>query len=197
MGRIEFARRRIMLHSMAASMAAPNDALNGRPATRFVEVQRFRQWWMIAIIAGASGLVWYCFVVQILLGQPVGTKPASDAAVWVLTALIGVGFPLFFASISMRTVVDADGVTIRFFPVWTRRIRLADIASAAAVTYHPIMDYGGWGIRWSFAGWCYNVSGNRGVKVTLADGSQVMIGSGRAEELAASIDGMRSATLPA
>ncbi len=170
----------------ASGDTAPHHS--GEPVRRaFVESQRFRQWWLIALILGIAGLMWYCFVVQILLGTPVGTRPAPDAVVWLLTVLFGVGFPALFLMITMRTEVDDAWLTIRFRPFLRRRIRLADITAAAAVTYHPIMDYGGWGIRWSFAGWCYNVSGNRGVRITLADGRVVMIGSRRAEELADAI----------
>lgn len=173
-------------HGTAADAIDPqNSGASAHPA--FVESQRFRQWWLIALILGIAGLMWYCFVVQILLGTPVGTRPAPDGVVWLLTVLFGVGFPVLFLLITMRTEVGDGWLTIRFRPFMRRRIRLADITAAAAVTYHPIMDYGGWGVRWSFAGWCYSVAGSRGVRITLADGRVVMIGSQRAEELAEAI----------
>jgi hypothetical protein len=58
-----------------------------------------------------------------------------------------------------------------------------------ARTYRPILEYGGWGIRYSpFGQGCaYNVSGNRGVQLELADGQRILIGSQRAEELARAI----------
>ena len=33
-----------------------------------------------------------------------------------------------------------------------------------AIKYNPIIDYGGWGIKHSYIGKVYNVSGNFGVK---------------------------------
>ena len=51
--------------------------------------------------------------------------------------------------------------------------------------YRPILDYGGWGIRWGPGkGWAYNVSGNRGVQLELLDGKQLLIGSQNPEKLA-------------
>ena len=168
-------------------MNAPAIGLSSASCPPFVEVQRFRQPWLIAIVLGIAGLLWWGFTAQIVLGQPWGSKPAPDAMLWVLFLLVGIGFPALFAFGSMLTTLDGDGVLIRYMWVVKRRIAWRDIRSASAVTYHPIMDYGGWGVRWSFKGWCYNVSGNRGVTVALANGSSVLIGSQRPEELTEAI----------
>ena len=57
-----------------------------------------------------------------------------------------------------------------------------------ARTYRPILEYGGWGIRYTMGrGWAYNVSGNQGVQLELASGKRILIGSQRAEELARAI----------
>ncbi|MBW8868301.1 MAG: hypothetical protein JF610_13410, partial [Acidobacteria bacterium] len=44
-----------------------------------------------------------------------------------------------------------------------------------------------WGLRFGRRGRAYSISGNRGVELTLADGRRVMIGSQRADELAAAL----------
>ena len=54
--------------------------------------------------------------------------------------------------------------------------------------YHPILDYGGWGIRWALKGKAYNISGNNGVRLDFYDGKHLLIGSQRSEEFAASIE---------
>jgi hypothetical protein len=66
---------------------------------------------------------------------------------------------------------------------------LALIVRWEARTYRPILEYGGWGIRYSpFAkGWAYNVSGNQGVQLELASGKRILIGPQRAEELARAV----------
>jgi hypothetical protein len=66
---------------------------------------------------------------------------------------------------------------------------LAEIVSWDARTYRPILEYGGWGIRYSpfGKGWAYNISGNQGVQLELMNGKRILIGSQRAEELARTI----------
>lgn len=84
------------------------------------------------------------------------------------------------------TVADA-GVRIRMLPFANRTIDPAQIVRWEARTYRPIREYGGWGVRFGPRGRAYNVSGDRGVELTLTNGKRVLIGSQRSEELAAAI----------
>jgi hypothetical protein len=161
---------------------------------RFAEIQRFRQPWLVAIIVILSGIFWWGFITQIVLGQPWGTKPAPDWLMWLLLGLVGIGLPAMFLLGSMQTTVDEDALSIRYFRFIRRSIPLREIVSASSVSYHPILEYGGWGVRWGLKGWCYNVSGHHGVMVKTADGKQVMIGSQRADELAMAIGTSSSPT---
>jgi hypothetical protein len=53
-------------------------------------------------------------------------------------------------------------------------------------------EYGGWGVKYGWAGKAYNISGNRGVQLKLSNGKGLLIGSQRPEELAQAIQaGMR------
>ena len=58
----------------------------------------------------------------------------------------------------------------------------------------PIREYGGWGIRGFRSKRAYNVTGDRGVELTLVDGRKVGIGSRRAGELADAIAGARESS---
>ena len=57
-----------------------------------------------------------------------------------------------------------------------------------ASTYSLLKDYGGWGIRYGRKGKAYNVSGNKGVLLTLADGKNGLIGSKNHEVLCSAIN---------
>jgi hypothetical protein len=67
------------------------------------------------------------------------------------------------------------------------------VRDVAAVTCHPITEYGGWGIRWTLRGKAYNVSGRRGVRLDYENGKHLLIGSTRADELATAIHQARDA----
>jgi hypothetical protein len=160
----------------------------------FKEEQRFRQWWIWAIVLVVAALGWWGFVQQIVLGEPFGNNPASDWAVWLLWVFVGLGLPALFAFIRLAIEVTADEVVIRYRPLLKRRILLADIERVNARTYKAVREYGGWGIKgWSFKSVAYNISGDRGVQLTLRDGRRIMLGSRRPDELAQAIETQRQA----
>ena len=157
--------------------------------TAFKEEQPLSQvWWILFIILGTAGLMWYGFVQQIIWGQPFGTNPGPDWLIWLLWLLIGLGLPGVWLITKLVVEVKNDHILIRYFPFVTRRIPFTDIRHFQARTYSPLKEYGGWGIR----GWgnkiAYNVSGNQGVELTLNNEQKIMIGSQRASELALALE---------
>ena len=154
--------------------------------TYFREEQRFRQPWLLAI------LLLPC--VPILYGayQQLATDRKPGAALAVIPAIF-VAFLIWFLSLKLVTEVRDEELYIKFVRLWPAcRIPLDQVRRAAALTYSPLFDYGGWGIRCGRKGMAYNVSGNRGVLLDLADGRSVLVGSQRAEELARAIEERRA-----
>ena len=159
----------------------------------FKEEQQFRQWWFQTLVLGVAALVIVVFawgmVQQLILDRPFGDNAMSDTALIIMgplfIVLFGVLFPVFLFSIRMTTEVRPDGLYVLFSPFHRtyRRFPWGQIADFQAVTYNPILNYGGWGIRYGPKGKAYNVSGNRGLRLAMTDGRHVMIGSSRTEEL--------------
>jgi hypothetical protein len=149
------------------------------------EVQQFRQVWIVLIVAFLAAISWYSFAVQILLGEPFGTDPAPDIVVHIILVVFGIAFPLWFWMMRLEIQVAETALRFRFFPLhlsW-RVIPFDSIDHVKAVVYRPLREYGGWGIRFGRKGIAYNVSGDRGVQVTLKSGKSFLLGSLRAEEL--------------
>jgi len=160
----------------------------------FREIQHFRQKWlqfvMLAVSLGMVLLFGYGMVEQLIFGRPWGNKPMSDIALAIvgpLMILLGVGLLWLFRIMRLITEVRKDGVYINFVPLLRDTILFGDIVECKARSYRPIREYGGWGIRRGRGGKAYNVSGNRGVQLTLKNGKGVLIGSQRPEELARAI----------
>jgi hypothetical protein len=106
----------------------------------------------------------------------------------ILLVAVTMAVPLLLLAARLVVDVDRDAITIRFRFLWpTRRIPLSEVRRAYAMTYRPLLDYGGYGVRLGIKGWAYNVSGNEGVLVETGKGDRVMIGSQRAKELEAAI----------
>lgn len=160
----------------------------------FREVQQFRQGWLWAgLIAGALlaiGLFGWAMYQQLVLGKPWGNNPMSDTGLMVmgpLIILLMVGLVWLFVALRLVTEVRDDGVYIHYRPLTRTRIAFEDIASCQARTYRAVREYGGWGIKYGPSGKAYNVSGNRGVQLEFRNGSRLLIGSQKADQLAEAI----------
>jgi hypothetical protein len=155
----------------------------------FREVQRFRQPWLWLLIAIIFGVTVWGFVQQIVLGRPFGQNPAPDTMMMVIALVFGIAFPVLFLAGNLTVEVRSDGLYYRFFPFhWSfRRISAETLSKHEVHKYRPIRDYGGWGIRYGREGKAYNVSGDRGVMLELSDGSRLLIGSQKPEDLANAI----------
>jgi hypothetical protein len=166
------------------------DVKDNRDFCFYREVQRFRQPWLWLLIAGIFGVTVWSFVQQIVLGSPFGQNPAPDTVMMVIALVFGIAFPVLFLVGNLTVEVRGDGLYYRFFPFhWSsHRISAETLAKYEVQTYRPIRDYGGWGIRYGRSGKAYNVSGNRGVMLELSDGSRLLIGSQKPEELVNAIN---------
>jgi len=157
----------------------------------FVEEQPARQWWLWLLVANFVFWVWYGFYVQIIQGRVVGSKPAPDWAWWLMAAILGVALPWLLYAVRLRFDLYPDRIVAGFvtphFPLIRTTIKLERVESAEPVTYRPLRDYGGWGLRRSGKGIAYNMSGNRGALLTMKEGPNVLLGSRQPEHLAAAI----------
>lgn len=158
----------------------------------FREEQRFRDiWWVMLLVFGIAAIQWYSFFQQIVFNQPFGNNPASDSLLIIIWLLFGIGLPVFFLILRLVVEVHPEAVVIKFRPLLTRAIPLAEIDGVEVIDYRPLGEFGGWGIR----GWgrrmAYNVRGSRGVELTLIDGRKVVLGSQRPEEMAGVIQALR------
>jgi len=108
-----------------------------------------------------------------------------DIPLAVYCVIFGIGLPALLFFSQLVTEVRDDGIYIRFSPFHRtfRRIAFMEVKQCEARTYHPIREYGGWGIRVRCKEKVYNVSGDRGVQIELLNGYRLLIGSQRAEEL--------------
>lgn len=149
------------------------------------EQQRFRQFWLWAIILGTAAMFWAGFVYQVALGGEFGNRPVSDVQLAVLLALLGVGMPLFFYQMRLTTTVSPGEVQVRLWPFHVKPVTIPThtIRHFEHITYNPITDYGGWGIRWGLKGKAYNMSGNEGVKLYFYNSKPLLIGSQDAASL--------------
>jgi hypothetical protein len=85
----------------------------------------------------------------------------------------------------LETKIDKEGIYVRLFPLHVnyKLFKWNEIEKAYIRKYNPILEFGGWGIRFGFKGMAYNVSGNKGLQLEFKNGEKLLIGTNRAEEL--------------
>jgi len=112
--------------------------------------------------------------------------PFDENAININYIIIGFAIPFLFYLFELRLKVSAEGLHFQFFPFHLKShiIKLEDIEKFKALEYSPLKEYGGWGIKYGFKGKAYNVSGNKGVKIFLNNGTNIMFGSQKHSELA-------------
>ena len=154
-------------------------------SVRYEEVQHFHPAFQ-ALMVGIGLFLLVSLVADVVFHTPLGSKPAPPA---VLAGVL-VFFVLLYLWV-FRLVVRVDGQSVRAEFGYLGRLNFRwtrdQIRSCEPVTYRPLRDFGGWGIRFGAGGKrCYSARGNRGVLLE-TDKRQVTIGSQRPEELAAAI----------
>jgi len=130
-------------------------------------------WWVHALVLACAG------------GSIVGTiaTPADSSPWWIVvpTLLLIAIYGLFTP---MTVEVSSEVMEVRFgrlgWPGWS--FPVAEMEDARVVTFSPLRDFGGWGIRRGRDGFCLNERGTTGVRVVHA-GSAYIIGSDAPEEL--------------
>ena len=114
---------------------------------------------------------------------PEGAMRAPWWTPWLLVAVLAVGLLLF----GWLTVeVDERQVHLRFgIGAFRRTVPIGEIRSCDRVRTRLRW---GWGIRWTPAGWLYNVAGRDAVRLELVRERPLIIGSDDADALKAAID---------
>ena len=160
------------------------------PAAIYREEQRFG-WWMYALVALIMGLAWWIFLGSGHAAGPRAPRHAGDLSfgIGVVMAL-----PILFVIgvLRMTTVVTPTEVRVWFgwIPTYRRVIPIGTVTRVEVVHYRPFADYGGWGIRQGRDGEkVLSARGDRGVRLRLIDGSRLVIGSQRPEELVLALEG--------
>ena len=149
----------------------------------FKETQKMTQWWLWAILLGTMGVVLWGIIEKVIARQLSGAELLSSTGLWV-PILLPVAILVFFYVASLKTDVDSTGIRIRYFPMWQTHIPWEKIESAEITKY----GFVGYGIRFSIRhGTVFNAKGDMGLQIVKKNGSRILIGTQRPEELLAAV----------
>tara|TARA_B100001250_G_C19733562_1_gene759705 strand:- start:588 stop:1067 length:480 start_codon:yes stop_codon:yes gene_type:complete len=137
-----------------------------REENNYYEIQQFRQIWVWLILL----LVEFALLFTILSAM-------INLFVSIIIISIGFGFIWLFYRMKLITTINEDGINIIFAPFTNFIIPFNKIKKYQIRQYRPIIEYGGWGIRYSKYGKAYNVSGKIGLQIELSNGKRLLIGT--------------------
>lgn len=106
----------------------------------------------------------------------------------VLFFVLLILFIMFLIKLKIEVNVFELNFSIFPFMIRPKRYKLSEIEKAEEITYRPLKEFGGWGIRYGKGMWAYTAYGNKGVLIWLKNGKRFLLGSQKPEELARSIN---------
>jgi hypothetical protein len=157
---------------------------NSKNEILFNEEQRFGQWWLWLILLAINGFSLSKFFLKIT-GQSFDHQiNGTELLIFMIVNLL---LLFLFLNLRLETIIKEDGIYVRFFPFHLSFIHFKweRISESFVREYNPILEYGGWGMRFGFfgKGKAYNVSGNKGIQLVFTNGRKLLIGTKRPEEV--------------
>jgi hypothetical protein len=162
-------------------------------AVVYREEQNF-DWRVHAFVAAGELLAWGTlawYVRRAVPGQGVLREFHGLPVSWLAFLALAVVTVFVFALLHMTTEVSPTDVRVWFgwMPIYQRRLAIISVQRIEVVSYRPIHDHGGWGVRMGRDGErVFSARGNRGVRLELVDGSKLLIGSQQPEVLARALE---------
>ncbi|MCS5490430.1 hypothetical protein [Algoriphagus limi] len=118
------------------------------------------------------------------------TDPNEIAlATAIIIGVVGLTFFLLM-NIRLDSRIDEIGIHYRYVPFinkW-RTIPRSQIRNIEVISYSPITDFGGWGIKGNRSTKAYSIIGDKGMSIITDEKKKIMIGTQKAGELKAFLE---------
>ena len=102
----------------------------------FVEVQKFKQWYIWLPFLAPCTIWLYAFVKQVIFGFTVGSRPVSDMEICLIGLLIICPLFLFFWKLKLTTTIDQNTITLELKPFTSKIINLSDVVEYKIIEYN-------------------------------------------------------------
>lgn len=155
----------------------------------FCERQRFKQIWLWIILLCINIYLIDRTVREFIMAEQFGGIPMSNMGL-IISTIISLLVTLLIATTRLDTMIKNDGIYVRFFPFHLKYKKHPwnTISQIFVRKYSPLSEYGGWGYRLGAKGRAFNISGNQGIQLIFTDGSKLLIGTNRPNEVKESLD---------
>lgn len=131
------------------------------------------------------GLPFYFALILALVGGfIVCAEQMSSTGLFLIVMFLMLYLILMMSSLTVT--IDNQFIRVRFGPgVFFKKFPLSEIIGCGPKYKTYVW---GWGIRYYFAGWLYNIAGFNSVEIIFKNGKKARIGTDEPEKLAAAIE---------
>ena len=120
--------------------------------------------------------------VVVLAGESTD-KTEGVTAIIAVFSIMALAMVLIF-NIKLETRIDEKGIQYKYFPfVKWRLIEKSKIRNAKVVSFSPLTDHGGWGIKGNKTTKAYTVIGDTGLSIDVGEKKKILIGTQKPKEL--------------
>jgi hypothetical protein len=141
----------------------------------FTEVQTIDAIWPLTILSLTFIFNW---VLYFKMGH-------TDIQFFYGSVISAAFLSIFLSIIKLSTSIDNEGIHFKFRPFHLKwnTILWSEIKKWEVREYHPISEYGGWGLRLGKSGKAYTIKGKLGLQLLLVSGKKILIGTNQKESV--------------
>lgn len=131
-----------------------------------------------------AGLPFYfALAIALVVGIMICSTDVPSTGIFLLTVFLLLWLLLMMSALTVT--IDHQFLRVRFGPgVFFKKFPLSEITACGSKYKTYIW---GWGIRYYFGGWLYNIAGFKSVEIIFKNGKKARIGTDEPEKLAAAI----------
>jgi hypothetical protein len=148
----------------------------------FKEEQSYVGTWVMYLILMLEIPALILVSVVVLAGES-SDKTEGVTAIISVFSIMALAMVLIF-NIKLETRIDEKGIQYKYFPfIKWRLIETRKIREAKVVSFSPLTDHGGWGIKGNKTTKAYTVIGDTGLSIDVGEKKKILIGTQKPKEL--------------
>ncbi|MGI8891848.1 MAG: hypothetical protein ACR2GN_00170 [Bacteroidia bacterium] len=164
---------------------------NGHKQVRpYREVQKFTSrilwFFLILLLLLFIGIIAFTIYNDYISSNNSGRSTfISDYLIMILSLLIIIGITYLFSIMKLEIIIDDKHLFFEYKPFLKRKFPLIDIIGFAERKFRPLIEFRGWGIRYSLFGhgMAYTIKGNTGVQFLTRSGKKFLLGTQKPGEI--------------
>lgn len=124
-------------------------------------------------------LVWgatFGLAASLLFAAPSGTSRGTGIGTALGLVALGLLIEVLLNGLTVELTASELQLHLGRIPVIRKRIPLREIKAFEAVTYRPLREFGGWGVRGFGRRQAWSARGNRAVRLQLEGGREIYVG---------------------